>query len=73
MEAGVGFEPTNGGFANRSVKPLHHPAFFLLSNGPPAFWQPHRGLTFHHLPSYGIDRRSGFAHKPPTCSGVAQR
>ena len=24
MEVPVGFEPTNGGFANRCVRPLHH-------------------------------------------------
>lgn len=24
LEVPVGFEPTNGGFANRSVRPLHH-------------------------------------------------
>ena len=30
MEVPVGFEPTNAGFANRSVKPLHHGTVALV-------------------------------------------
>lgn len=30
FEARVGFEPTNDGFANRSVKPLRHRAFYFF-------------------------------------------
>jgi hypothetical protein len=40
LEAGVGFEPTNGGFANRNVKPLHHPAFFRFLAAPCPFGKP---------------------------------
>ena len=32
-EAGVGFEPTNDGFANRCLRPLGYPAFFCVVAG----------------------------------------
>ncbi len=33
VEVPVGFEPTNGGFANRCVKPLHHGTNLIFDFG----------------------------------------
>ena len=36
-EVQAGVEPANGGFANRSVKPLRHRVFYCLNNSPDHF------------------------------------